>query len=79
MAPKLIKSKVKGKIDVKRFKLKGVEMEDNCPSCGKLWQFNDENDYLTYPVAGDEATIFAHCDCGESWDIKVTLGISISL
>jgi hypothetical protein len=80
MAPRIIKDTATGSvIDVKRFYLPGVTVEDDCPSCGKIWTWDGDNEYLSYPIMGDKVDLYAACECGANWDIKITLGVKISL
>lgn len=75
---RLLKGSIKGPIDVKRFYLPGLEIEDDCPKCGVLWKFN--GDYISYPVAGEEIDLHAYCqDCNNEWSIKIQLQVTITL
>ena len=76
--PRILKGSIKGPIDVKRFYLPGVEVEDDCPKCGSIWTFNV--DYVSYPTAGDNIDLHAYCqNCENEWSVRVQLQVTITL
>jgi hypothetical protein len=76
--------KVNGKIEagteieVKRFYLPGVKIQDECRKCGTTVVRNYETQYLNYPTANeafDETLYCEHCD--REWDVKLILNVSL--
>lgn len=75
-----IKGFFKGELDVKRFYLPGIVIEDNCSECNKLVKFDGENDYLSYPNMDELQMIHMYCeDCNHDWSLPVKLEVKVSL
>jgi len=71
---------VNGQMDIKRFHLPGVKIEDNCPDCLKPIHWNGDSDYLGYPKLNSPVDFYFNCtDCGKSWTVQGSLAISINL
>lgn len=65
-------------LGIKRFYLPGVTITDECTKCGAEYKTDLGDHYLSYPIIGKN-TFTAYCECGHEWDIKVILGVALSL
>ena len=80
--PKITGSIEKDSLDIKRFYLEGLVLEDECPKCKSMMEndFGDEPGYLSYPTPGMPESVYFHCeDCDHEWEVKVVLDISLKL
>jgi hypothetical protein len=76
---KILSDTMQGEIDVKRFYMSGVQVEDVCPKCGDTLTYDGEEQYVSNPTAGSEIDLHMYCeDCDHEWDIKVQLQVKIS-
>lgn len=78
--PKITGSIKKDSLDIKRFYLKGLVLEDECPKCKSKVEndFGDETGYLSYPTPGVPESVFLYCnDCDHEWATNVVLEINL--
>ncbi len=72
----------KDALDIKRFYLNGLVLEDECPMCKSKVEndFGGEPGYLSYPTPGIPESVFLYCeDCDSEWERKVILEINLKL
>lgn len=80
MAARIIADTANGILDVKRLKLPGVKVEDDCPKCGSIWQWDGDTDHVNYPDLSDKINLNAYCNkCNNEWEVNVGLQVKITL
>lgn len=70
----------KGEIDVKKFILDDVYIEDVCPKCGNMCSMDLGINYLSHPKMNDKDYYTVYCDkCDHDWDIPIKVNLNIQL
>jgi hypothetical protein len=65
-------------LGVKRLYLPGVTVEDRCPRCQRLQQY--EKPCLYYPEIGKPSRVTFVCEpCDQEWEVQVTVRLSLEL
>jgi len=68
------------KIDDKRFRLPGCKLSGDCPHCGKKFERDFEEHYLSYPEANEAFDLVLWCpECDHEWTVRVRLHIALEL
>lgn len=69
---------ITGKMDLKRFYMGGVTLQDKCPKCGVLHE--DVDPMINYPVMNQPFQMHMYCDeCEHEWSVTVQLTVSLAL
>ena len=72
-----IVGKPKGPIDVKRFYLPGVEIKEDCPSCGAHCDQDLDKQYMNY-YFNERIVEFGYCqECDYVWERKFILEVTL--
>jgi hypothetical protein len=66
-----------GEIDVKRFYLPGVIVEQACPGCGVKCSNDLADQYLSYPPMNGPTKVYMGCECGEEWTIAARVEVRL--
>ena len=76
-----VKGKFDGDIEVKRFYMPGIIVEDECSKCLEVVEWSGESDYISYPNTSDKNMhVHMYCqDCENEWEIPITLEITVKL
>lgn len=77
--------KIKGKmskgaeVDVKRFYMPGIVIEDVCSLCTANIELDLADDYLSHPNVG-ETPVFLYChNCDHNWEKTVILEVKLKV
>jgi len=74
-----IEGQFHGEIDQKRFYMPGTKFIDTCRVCQRQAIWDGKQEYLSYPDVGKPIDFDWYCpDCGNEWNTKILIQISIS-
>lgn len=66
-------------IDVKRFYIPGVVLDQKCPGCGSDCSKDLGNNYLSFPRTGTNQVNFYCRDCHEEWSMDIDLSVTVTV
>jgi predicted RNA-binding Zn-ribbon protein involved in translation (DUF1610 family) len=78
---KIIGIPLEEELDVKRFYIPGVIIQDNCPNCGVETRYDMGGlHYLSHPIANKPMQFTMYCnECDHEWSIKIILRIGLEI
>lgn len=69
-----------GKLDVKRFHMPGIRLEQPCPKCEAPFVREFAEDYLSDPCVGKPEYAYGYCNkCDHEWPIMVIVRVTLEL
>lgn len=74
----IIRGIANGEIECKRLYLEGLTAISKCPTCQKENIIDFKQNYLSYPTANSEVTLYFYCEeCNKDWQKKAMFKISL--